>query len=73
MGNIEIADLQQKLIKLLCEFAQNPNRKVAIKKVVIDFDKTYITYAEREESATFSPDNIYESDKTDVYLNKYGE
>lgn len=73
MGNIEIAELQKELINVLCKFAKNDTRTVAVKKVIIDFDKTHITYVKRDDFFESAPELAYDSDTTDVYLNKYGE
>ena len=68
----EIAELYEELKKVVVNFANKEGKKVYVKKVVIDFNVTSITYATLEDVNSEScPSALYEADSTITFNNKW--
>lgn len=71
---LEVKELYDSLMVLVSNFAKKKEKTVYIKKIVLDFDKTYITYASVNDTKLESaPDEVYESDSTITFINRYNK
>ena len=68
----EISVLYDSLKQVVVDFASKEGKAVYVKKVVITFDTTKITYAKLDDvNLESAPDEVYESDSTITFKNKW--